>query len=129
LIQATQQQKRTSILLVFCCTLLGAAAQVLIKFGAPKIALQPNVLRTVLGVVENAPLMAGLSLYGASTILLVLALRHGELSILYPVIALTFVWVAILSAIVIGEAMNPHKVAGIAIIVVGVSVLGMGGRR
>jgi len=73
--------------------------------------------------------MAGLSLYGASTILLVLALRHGELSILYPVIALTFVWVAILSAIVIGEVMNPYKVTGIAIIVVGVSVLGMGGRR
>jgi drug/metabolite transporter (DMT)-like permease len=129
LIQATPRQKRTSIFLVFCCTLLGAAAQVLIKFGAPKIALQPTALRTVVSVVENAPLMAGLSLYGASTILLVLALRHGELSILYPVIALTFVWVAILSAIVIGEAMNPYKVAGIAIIVVGVSVLGMGGRR
>jgi len=47
----------------------------------------------------------------------------------YPVIALTFVWVTILSAAVFGESMNPYKIAGIAIIVAGVSVLGMGARR
>ena len=49
-----------------------------------------------------ALLWAGFVLYGMSTAILVLALRNQELSILYPVISLTYVWVAILSLIVFG---------------------------
>jgi multidrug transporter EmrE-like cation transporter len=72
--------------------------------------------------------MAGLCMYGVSALLLVLALKHGELSMIYPVIALTFVWVTIVSAVVIGEPMTPYKLAGIATIVAGVGVLGLGKR-
>lgn len=117
------------MLLVLCCTVLGAIAQVLIKFGAPKLGLQPSLVNTAISIATNLPIMSGLVLYGLSTVLLVLALRHGELSMIYPVIALTFVWVTILSALVIGESMNAYKIAGIAIIVGGVSVLGLGARR
>ena len=130
MVPPTPAQKRLSLVLVFCCTLLGAAAQVLIKSGAPRLVFQASApVASVLSFVTNVPLMSGLCLYGASTVLLVLALRHGELSILYPVIALTFVWVAILSTVIIGETMNPFKVSGIAVIVIGVSVLGMGGHK
>jgi len=55
-----------------------------------------------------------------------MALRHGELSLLYPVFALTYVWVAILSVLILHESMNPFKLAGIAIIVGGIAVLGKG---
>jgi multidrug transporter EmrE-like cation transporter len=79
-----------------------------------------------LGIVTNLPLLGGLSLYGISTVLLVLALREGELSLLYPVIALTYVWVTLLSLVVFHDRVNPIKLAGIAIIVVGVAVLGRG---
>lgn len=60
---------------------------------------------------------------------MVYALRHGELSILYPIIALTFVWVSILSAMIFHEVMGPMKIAGIAVIVCGVAVLGWGSRN
>ena len=60
---------------------------------------------------------------------LILALRRGELSVLYPVIALTFVWVTIASVIVFHEQMNAPKLAGIAIIIAGVAVLGRGGKQ
>jgi multidrug transporter EmrE-like cation transporter len=86
------------------------------------------MLDTVLGILTTPALFAGYSLYGASTVLLVLALRRGELSLLYPVIALTYVWVAILSSVVFHETFNALKLAGIAIIVGGVAVLGMGQR-
>jgi multidrug transporter EmrE-like cation transporter len=76
----------------------------------------------------NFALLAGLSLYGISTLLLVLALRDGELSLLYPVIALTYVWVTLLSLVVFHDRINPIKLAGIATIVVGVGVLGRGGK-
>jgi multidrug transporter EmrE-like cation transporter len=109
--------------LVFCCTVLGAAAQVLLKTGANHLA-QPSLL----AMVTNLSLLGGLSLYGISTVLLVLALKDGELSLLYPVIALTYVWVTLLSLVIFHDHVNPFKMAGIAIIVIGVAVLGRGGK-
>jgi multidrug transporter EmrE-like cation transporter len=73
--------------------------------------------------------MGGLSLYGLSTLLLVLALRDGELSMLYPVIALTYVWVTLLSFLIFHDRVNPFKLLGIAIIVTGVGILGRGQRK
>ncbi|HEY7393096.1 MAG TPA: hypothetical protein VH640_31540 [Bryobacteraceae bacterium] len=109
--------------LVFCCTLLGAAAQVLLKAGANHLT-HPGVV----AMVTNLSLLGGLSFYGISTVLLVLALKDGELSLLYPVIALTYVWVTLLSLIIFHDRANPFKLAGIAIIVIGVAVLGRGGK-
>ena len=105
--------------LVLCCTVLGAAAQVLMKTGA-------NALATVGigGVITSVPLMSGCFLYGISTVLLVLALREGELSRLYPIIALTYVWVTILSVVVFQEAISHFKIVGVTAIVAGVCVLG-----
>ncbi len=80
-------------------------------------------------MLSNLPLMAGYCLYGLSTVLLVVALKDGELSLLYPVIALTYVWVTILSLIVFHDDINPWKFAGIVLIVTGVAVLGKGGQR
>jgi drug/metabolite transporter (DMT)-like permease len=122
-------QRNRSLVLAFLCTLIGAVAQLLIKSGAPKLTVEPTLVRTAIGALSNSHLMGGLCLYGLSAILLVLALRHGELSMIYPVIALTFVWVTILSAVVVGETMTPSKMVGIGIIVAGVAVLGLGGRR
>jgi multidrug transporter EmrE-like cation transporter len=115
---------RQPVLLVFCCTILGAAAQVLMKTGANQIA-HPGLI----GMITDLPLMGGYCLYGLSTLLLVLALKDGELSLLYPVIALTYVWVTILSFLIFHDRINPWKLLGIGLIVGGVAVLGRGGRR
>jgi undecaprenyl phosphate-alpha-L-ara4N flippase subunit ArnE len=76
--------------------------------------------------VLNPSLFAGYAMYGVSTVLLVLALRHGQLSLLYPVFAMTYVWVTVLSVLIFHEAMNGFKLAGITIIVGGIAVLGRG---
>jgi multidrug transporter EmrE-like cation transporter len=111
------------VVLVFLCTLLGAAAQILMKTGMAHF--EPRAA----DILTNIPLMLGYGLYGINTLLLVLALREGELSLLYPVIALTYVWVTLLSYWLLGESPNLFKNAGIAIIVLGVAVLGRGGRK
>ena len=115
--------RRRSVLLVFCCTILGAAAQLLMKLGMAHFNPQPMALLT------NLPLVAGYALYGINTLMLVLALRDGELSMLYPIIALTYVWVTLLSYLLLGEKSNLFKNIGIATIVIGVAVLGRGGRK
>jgi multidrug transporter EmrE-like cation transporter len=112
-----------SMVLVFCCTLLGAAAQMLMKIG-----LSQPVQTGLWGSVTSLPLLGGYCLYGLNTVLLVFALRDGELSILYPIIALTYVWVTILSAAFFHEAMNFFKLAGVAVVVIGVAVMGKGNK-
>jgi multidrug transporter EmrE-like cation transporter len=107
--------------LVFCCTILGAAAQVLMKIG-----LSHPVQNGWVGYLTSWPLFAGYCLYGLNTVLLVFALRDGELSILYPIIALTYVWVTILSVVLFHETMNFFKLAGVTIVVIGVAVMGKG---
>ncbi|MBI3684777.1 MAG: hypothetical protein HY235_30780 [Acidobacteria bacterium] len=113
-----------SIALVFGCTIFGAGAQILIKTGAQSLSSAG-----VLAMLTNFHLLAGYSLYGCSTALLILALRDGELSILYPVISLTFVWVTMLSSLIFKEVLTPLKLVGILIIVIGVAVLGKGGKQ
>jgi multidrug transporter EmrE-like cation transporter len=119
-------QQRRSFLLVVCCTIIGAAAQILIKKGTASLGANPSMLDAALAMVLNPALLAGFSMYGVSMVLLVLALRHGELSLLYPVFALTYVWVSVLSVLILHESMNVFKIAGIATIVGGIAVLGRG---
>ena len=119
-----QPARRQPVGLVFCCTILGAAAQILMKTGANHMP-QPGLV----GMATNLPLMGGYCLYGLSTLLLVVALKDGELSLLYPVIALTYVWVTVLSFLIFHDDINPWKLTGIVLIVLGVAVLGKGGKR
>jgi multidrug transporter EmrE-like cation transporter len=124
-----------SFLLVFACTVIGALAQLFMKTGASQmgahvtlldVAHRPGLIfKYALGIVSNPNLFCGYAMYGVNTILLAMALKGRELSKLYPIIALTYVWVTLLSIFVLHEHTNFFRVAGIAAIVFGVSVLGL----
>ena len=116
-------RKRRSLILVFSCTVLGAIAQILMKVGMTHFTPDP------VAIISNIPLVAGYALYGINTLMMVLALRDGELSMLYPIIALTYVWVTLLSYALLHETPNLFKNLGITTIMVGVAVLGRGGRK
>ena len=122
---STAQQKRRSLILVIAFTVLAATAQVLFKFGTVRLNQHPSIM----GLLTNFPLVGGLALYGIGSAMMVIALRHGELSLLYPLISLSYVWVAILSVVIFQESMNPYKIAGISVIIAGVAVMGNGARK
>jgi drug/metabolite transporter (DMT)-like permease len=121
-------KRRRAVFIVVACTLIGALAQVLIKLGAAHLE-HTGLIATAIGIFTIPMLFAGYCLYGVFTVLLVFALRHAELSILYPVIALSYVWVTLASVMIFHESMNLPKAIGLAIIVLGVAVLGRGGTR
>ena len=102
------------MLLVVLCTLLTSTAQVLYKFGADKLELSFH------GVITNYYILSGLLLYGIGAIMLVTALKHGELTVLYPIIATSYIWVALMSWYFFNESMNYLKWIGIFTIVVGI---------
>lgn len=105
------------------CTLLGAAAQILMKVGMMQFKPEPMAL------IANFPLIGGYGLYGLFTLLLVIALRDGELSMLYPIISLGYVWVTGLSYFIFHDTLNVPKLIGIVSIMIGVAVLGQGAKK
>jgi multidrug transporter EmrE-like cation transporter len=117
-----------SIVLILLCTVVGAAAQILMREGANYLPSAGSE-GMALSLLTNWPLLAGYVCLGLNTGLLVLALRKGQLSVLYPIIALTYVWVAILSPMFFEDSLNALKVAGVVFIVGGVSLIGLGSRQ
>ena len=121
-------KRRLAIFIVLACTLLVAIAQYLIKLGANRLS-HAGLMATLIGIFTIPQLFAGYCLYAVFTVLFVFALRHGELSILYPLIALGYVWVTITAVMAFHESMNPYKLVGLLVIISGVAVLGWGGGK
>ena len=119
-------KRKLAIFIVLGCTVLVAIAQYLIKLGANHLS-HAGLVGTMIGIFTIPQLFAGYCLYGVFTVLFVYALRHGELSILYPLIALGYVWVTITAVVAFHESMNPFKIMGLLVIILGVAVLGFGG--
>lgn len=106
--------------LVFFFTFLTSTAQLFYKLGADKLKFD------IFALITNYPLIIGAMLYVISAILLMVALRGGELSVLYPIVSLSYVWVSLLSIFFLHEQMNPWKWAGVCVIIIGVSYIGLG---
>jgi drug/metabolite transporter (DMT)-like permease len=119
-------KRKLAIFIVLACTLLVAMGQYLIKLGANRLS-HAGLLATAIGIITIPQLFAGYCLYAVFTVMFVYALRHGELSILYPLIALGYVWVTITAVVAFHDSMNPLKVVGLIVIMCGVGVLGWGG--
>ncbi len=98
----------------------------MIKLGANRLS-HAGLLATLIGILTIPQLFFGYCLYGVFTVMFIYALRHGELSILYPLIALSYVWVTITAVVAFHETTNPFKIVGVLVIILGVAVLGWGG--
>lgn len=98
---------------------LGALGQVLYKSGAERAD------GTVVGYLVNARLWGGVACYVAVMVLFVAAYRRGgAVAVLYPVYASTFAWAAVLVWLGGGAPVRPVHVAGMALLVGGMYLLG-----
>jgi drug/metabolite transporter (DMT)-like permease len=109
--------------IVLFCTLLTSTAQIFWKFGAEKLEFD------ILSIITNINLLAGILLYVVGGILLILSFRGGEVSVLYPIIATSYIWVSFLSIYFLGEMMNLYKWLGVFTIVAGIALIGLGSKK
>lgn len=121
----------TILLLILASVGLGAVAQVLMKLGmtAPPMqqALGGGAPGPIVWAVLTSPgVMGGLFLYGIATMLWLGVLSRVELSQAYPFVGLSFVLAAVLGYFVFADAVSATRVAGIALIVAGVVLVGRG---
>jgi uncharacterized membrane protein len=111
--------KGWAIALMIFCTAFTSVGQLFYKMGAQLLPL----------IFTNWQLFVGLASYGIGLVLFLAALRGGEVSALYPIIATSFIWTSILATLYLGEHIAPFGWAGNALIVLGVSVIGFGSRH
>ncbi len=114
--------KLWAIMMVVFVTLLTSSAQILYKLGADELSLN------LYSILTNYFLLAGLLLYGFGAVILIIALKAGEVSVLYPIIATSYIWVALLAWLLFGESLTVFKIFGISFIFLGVSCIGIGTR-
>jgi multidrug transporter EmrE-like cation transporter len=111
-----------SIVLVFLAGIVGSFGAVFLKLGA--LRLNHSVLSFV-----NSRLIFGVALYLGSTVIYLSALKGGELSVLYPMVSLGYIWTLVWSKVFFKEAITGYKFVGLALIVVGVVLVGLGSAR
>lgn len=68
-------------------------------------------------------LLIGFALYGCGALLMIFALRFGELSALHPLLGAGYVLSILLGAVFLNEAVSPLKILGIAIIICGLVLI------
>jgi drug/metabolite transporter (DMT)-like permease len=111
---------KVGILIMLICTLFTAAGQLFFKYGSE--SFKWNIIE----LITNYNLILGFVLYGIGALLLIIALRFGELSVIYPFVSLTFIWVTVISFWFLGEQINNFKIGAVIFIVLGVSLIAWG---
>ncbi|MBU0629036.1 MAG: EamA family transporter [Nanoarchaeota archaeon] len=106
--------------LVILACFIGSFGPIMLKKASGKMSLKIKEL------IKNYNLILGFVFYGLGTILFIPALKGGELSVLYPLVATTYVWVSLWSIKFLGEQMNRYRWMGIGLVIVGVVFIGLG---
>jgi len=108
-----------SIVLAVIVTIIGTIAAIYLKLGSKNFSFNPLI------VIKNYKLMLGFFLYGVSSILFIIALKGGELSVLYPLLSIGYLWISLASIKFLNEKMTTLRWAGIVFIIIGVSIIGI----
>jgi multidrug transporter EmrE-like cation transporter len=119
--------KALEFALILTGVLLNAFAQLLLKGGVRQLghfdfSLQ-NAWPVATSLATNWPIIGGLSCYVVSVVVWILALSRVEVSIAYPMLSIGYVVNAILAYWLFGEAVGPQRLAGIAVIIIGVIIV------
>jgi drug/metabolite transporter (DMT)-like permease len=111
----------SSMALVLFGSVIGSFGAVFLKSGATK-------LKQGFWHILNLQLALGVALFLLSAVFFVLGIRHGELSVLYPMVSLGYIWTLLWSRLFFNEPFTRQKFLGLGLILVGVFFVGMGSK-
>jgi drug/metabolite transporter (DMT)-like permease len=105
------------MLWVVFASVIGSLAAVLLKGGAIRIE------RNLISLLTNWRLAGGILMYVVSSLFFVRGIKHGELSILYPMVAVGYVFSLPLSKVFFHEPLTREKIIAVGLILCGVAML------
>jgi drug/metabolite transporter (DMT)-like permease len=112
------------LLLAATTAVMMAIGQTLFKLGAPHWT-GSGIPALALSFLKNPYLVTAVFLYAVTILLWIYVLKHLPLSLAYPVTALSYVIVPIISAFVLKEDVGPTTIAGTVLILAGISLISL----
>ncbi len=115
------------LLALFISIFLAIIGQILMKSAMLKIGeislCWENILAVFWKIFSHSTVLLSLLFYGVSAFLWLVALSKVKLSFAYPMLAITYVAIPILSHFIFKENLNLPKIAALSIIILGVILL------
>jgi drug/metabolite transporter (DMT)-like permease len=108
-----------SILLVFTASVIGSLGMAFLKMGSA------HLTRSIWSFV-NPKLLGGIGLFLGSSVFYAWGIKEGQLSVLYPMVSLGYVWGLLWAKLFFNEALTKQKFMGLGLILLGVFFVGMG---
>ena len=115
--------KLWAMAVMFLITFLTSTAQLFWKFGSEKLSLN------LLALITNWQIIIGILLYSVGGVLMILSFRGGDVSVLYPILATSYIWVSFLAIFFLNESMNIFKWLGVFVIFFGIVLIGYGSKK
>lgn len=112
-----QNSWTTAIILICVAATLSSLSQVFWKLGE---------MTTIQGILI---LVLGLLISGGGMVLMMIAFRYGEVSILQPMMSLGFALSIFFGNIFFGETITTNKIIGTVIIIIGAALLNTEGKK
>jgi drug/metabolite transporter (DMT)-like permease len=110
------------LLLMLVSTIIGSFGSIFLKMGAENFQVKISI-PGIIKILKNWRIILGLGLYVLSTVAFIYLLKTEELSLLYPLTSMGYIFVTVFSVFLLKERLNIYKVTGIAFIVLGVSLV------
>jgi uncharacterized membrane protein len=105
------------IILAVISTLFGGYGAMLFKRSSTTIKLDVKAL------LQNKNLLGGIVCYGLATLIFLTAYRLERLSLVYPLVSMSYVWVALFSALILKEKIRIMTWIGFACIILGIVIM------
>ena len=110
----------SSIVLVLFGSFIGSFGAVFLKLGAEH--MQGSLAR----ILNNYWLGIGIALYLLSSVFYIMGVAQGQLTVLYPMVSLGYIWAILWARLFFKEPFTMAKVGGLLMIVFGVALINFG---
>ena len=117
-LDAGVSMKFIPVLLLIASTFVGALGALLVKRGTTKFRFMQ--------LWKSREVFGGFLLYTVSVFLYLLALKQEELSVVYPMVAMSYFWITLFAVKFLDEKLNRWKIIGLVGILCGFVLIGMG---
>lgn len=110
----------SSIVLVLFGSFIGSFGAVFLKLGAEH--MQGSLAR----ILNNYWLAIGIVLYLLSSVFYIMGVAQGQLTVLYPMVSLGYIWAILWARLFFKEPFTLAKIGGLTMIVFGVALINFG---
>ena len=110
----------SSVVLVLFASFIGSFGAVFLKLGAE------HMHGSLKRLLSNYWLAVGIVLYLLSSVFYMMGVSQGQLTVLYPMVSLGYIWAIVWARIFFKEPFTMAKVFGLIMIIFGVALINFG---